>query len=286
MKANVKCMSCILSSREKAIQSLPDEELKSACMHEILGVLYEYGQEKSSPYLASKINRVVGKYLPEDKDYAFIKHKFNRIMLEQEDTIEGELRSSEDPLYKCISYVCAGNYIDFGAMEVVREDIMQNILERAKNERVLKEVYESFLKDLEQARTLTYLTDNCGEIVLDKLFIKLIKERYKNLKITVILRGKDVINDATMEDAEEVGLTGLVTCIGNGSDMPGTVLEEISEEAREYILGADVIISKGQGNFESLAGCGLHPYFLFLCKCSLFTERFGLERFSSVFMKE
>lgn len=164
--------------------------------------------------------------------------------------------------------------------------MLQTILERAKDEKISKEVYDSFVKDLEQARTLVYLTDNCGEIVLDKLFIRLLKERYDNLEITVIVRGKEVINDATMEDAEEVGLTELVTCIGNGSDAPGTVLEELSEEARQRILQADVIISKGQGNFESMAGCGLHPYFLFLCKCDLFVERFGLERFSSVFMKE
>ncbi len=285
MKANVKCMSCILS-RQKVIQSLPDEKLKSVCMHEILGVLYEYGQEKSTPFLVSKINKVMGKYLVEDKDYASLKHKFNQIMLEKEGEIEAIIRSSEDALYSCISYVCAGNYIDFGAMEIVEEELLQTILERAKDEKILKEVYDSFVKDLEQAHTLVYLTDNCGEIVLDKLFIKLLKERYENLEITVIVRGKEVINDATMEDAEEVGLTEIVTCIGNGSDAPGTVLEELSEEARQHILQADVIISKGQGNFESLAGCGLHPYFLFLCKCDLFVERFGMERFSSVFMKE
>ncbi|MBD5539830.1 MAG: DUF89 family protein [Lachnospiraceae bacterium] len=285
MKANVKCMSCILS-REKAIQSLPDENLKSAFMHEILGVLYEYGQEQSAPFLVSKINKIRRKYLVEDKDYAALKHKFNQIMLEKEGEIEAIIRGPEDALYSCISYVCAGNYIDFGAMEIVEEELLQTILERAKDEKISKEVYDSFAKDLEQARTLVYLTDNCGEIVLDKLFIKLLKERYENLEITVIVRGKEVINDATMEDAEEVGLTELVTCIGNGSDAPGTVLEELSEEARQHILQADVIISKGQGNFESLAGCGLHPYFLFLCKCDLFVERFGLERFSSVFMKE
>lgn len=285
MKANVKCMSCILS-REKAIQSLRDENLKSAFMHEILGVLYEYGQEQSAPFLVSKINKIRRKYLVEDKDYAALKHKFNQIMLEKEGEIEAIIRGSEDALYSCISYVCAGNYIDFGAMEIVEEELLQTILERAKDEKISKEVYDSFAKDLEQARTLVYLTDNCGEIVLDKLFIKLLKERYENLEITVIVRGKEVINDATMEDAEEVGLTELVTCIGNGSDAPGTVLEELSEEARQHILQADVIISKGQGNFESLAGCGLHPYFLFLCKCDLFVERFGLERFSSVFMKE
>lgn len=285
MKADVKCISCILSSN-KAIQALQDEELKSVYMHEILGVLYEYGQEQSVPFLVSKIHKIKKKYLVESKDYAALKHKFNRIMLDKEKEIEAAVRGTEDVIYSCISYVCAGNYIDFGAMENVEEEVLQTILDRAKDEKVSREIYRSFREDLDRARTLVYLTDNCGEIVLDKLFIKLLKEWYENLQITVIVRGKDVINDATMEDAEEVGLTDLVTCIGNGSDAPGTVLEEISEEARRHILQADVIISKGQGNFESLAGCGLHPYFLFLCKCDLFTERFGLERFSSVFMKE
>ena len=131
-----------------------------------------------------------------------------------------------------------------------------------------------------------YVTDNCGEIVLDKIFIKHIKEAYPHLQITTMVRGKNVLNDATLEDAEEVGLKDIVPCIGNGNGAAGTVMRSLCEEARKMLLGADVIISKGQGNFESLWGEELNPYFFFLCKCKLFVRRFGLEQYASVFKRE
>ena len=96
-----------------------------------------------------------------------------------------------------------------------------------------------------QAEKLVYLTDNCGEIVLDKVFIKHIKAAYPQLQITVVVRGRNVINDATMEDAEEGGLTDIVPCIGNGTGAPGTVRKSLSAEAKQVIMDADVVISKG-----------------------------------------
>ncbi|MBO5387572.1 MAG: DUF89 family protein, partial [Lachnospiraceae bacterium] len=129
-------------------------------------------------------------------------------------------------------------------------------------------------------------TDNCGEILLDKIFIKCIEDKYPKLKITVIVRGQNVINDATIEDAKQVGLTDIVTCIGNGNGAPGTVIKLLSEEAKQALFEADMIISKGQGNFESLFAEGLNPYYIFLCKCELFVRRFGLKQYESVFMKE
>lgn len=83
-----------------------------------------------------------------------------------------------------------------------------------------------------------------------------------------------------------VYLTDIVPCIGNGNAAPGTVIKRLSEEARKALFSADVIISKGQGNFESLYGEGLNPYYLFLCKCELFVQRFGLARYESVFARE
>lgn len=133
---------------------------------------------------------------------------------------------------------------------------------------------------------MVYLTDNCGEIVLDKILIRFIQEIYPKLKITVIVRGKNVINDATMEDAEEIGLTKQVRCIGNGNSAPGTVFRDLSEEAKQVLTNADVIISKGQGNFESMVGEGFNPYYIFLCKCELFVRRFGLQQYETVFVKE
>lgn len=149
-----------------------------------------------------------------------------------------------------------------------------------------REEYDIFCRELEKARRLVYLFDNCGEIVLDKLVIGIIKERYPQLKITGIVRGMQVINDATMEDAVLVGLTREIEVMGNGDDAAGTILGRISKEARKNIEEADMILAKGQGNFESLFGCGLNIYYLFLCKCDWFMRRFQVERYHGMFVNE
>ena len=123
-------------------------------------------------------------------------------------------------------------------------------------------------------------------IVLDKILIQLIQELYPQIKITVIVRGKSVLNDATLEDAKEIGLTKLVRCIGNGTGAPGTVFKDLNEDAKQALTDADVIVSKGQGNFESMVGEGFNPYYIFLCKCELFVRRFGLKQYEAVFIKE
>ena len=171
-------------------------------------------------------------------------------------------------------------------IENVNKEVLASLLEKASLEQVPEDEFREFRSDLKRAETLVYLTDNCGEIVLDKLFIRHLKKEFPRLQITAMVRGSDVLNDATMEDAEATGLTALVPCIGNGSSAPGTVLKNLSSDARRLLLDADMIIAKGQGNFESLYGEGLNPYYFFLCKCELFVQRFGLKQFAPVFARE
>ena len=133
---------------------------------------------------------------------------------------------------------------------------------------------------------MAYITDNAGEIVLDKVFVEILKTLYPELEIGVIVRGTPVLNDATFMDAEDVGLTKIVEVISNGTDVPGTPLDEVSETALKWIESADLCIAKGQGNFETLRGCGKNIYYLFLCKCELFVRKFGVERFTPVLSNE
>ena len=286
MRASSMCIPRILSRQEKLIRSFQDEDKKSLYMHQVLEILYYHGQTAPAPWLATLIDRLYKDFWGHLEDFGPQKHKYNQLLLGLEDEIEQSIRSSADPVKECIKYVCAANYIDFSAVENVNEDTLKKLLAKAPFETVSDDEYTAFQKDLGAAGTLAYLTDNCGEIVLDKLFIKCLKETYPHLQITVILRGEDVLNDATLADAEEVGLTNLVPCIGNGSGTPGTVLKELSSDARQILSDADLVISKGQGNFESLYAEGLNPYYLFLCKCELFVRRFGLKQFEAVFKKE
>lgn len=146
--------------------------------------------------------------------------------------------------------------------------------------------YEHFRADLMQAENLIYIMDNCGEIVLDKLVIQELKKEYPHLNIMAMVRGKDAINDATLEDARMTGINCEVSIIDNNSSVQGVILSLLTKETQDIWNAADIIISKGQGNFESLYGCGKNIYYLFLCKCELFTKRFGVEQFQGMFLNE
>ena len=119
----------------------------------------------------------------------------------------------------------------------------------------------------------------------DKLIIEVIQRLNPRAEITAIVRGEEAMNDATIEDAEQVGLTEVVKVIGNGSDILGTCLKYISEEARMVIEEADVVLAKGQGNFETLLGYDKNIYYIFLCKCEMIAEMFGVEKFSPMLVK-
>lgn len=285
MRAGSMCIACLLGKQEKLIRPFEDEKKKAEYLRRVRELLDKHGQSESSPWLVEQIGMLHESYWG-GVDYTPIKRQYNQLLLAREKEIERRIRETDDVIREGVKYVCAGNYIDFSGVENVNERTFEKLLSRAAHETVAQEEYAHFIHDLEAARQLVYLTDNCGEIVLDKLFIRLIRERYPSLSIHVIVRGKDVVNDATMDDAREVGLTELVPCIGNGNGAAGSVIKRFSEEARELLLGADVVISKGQGNFEGLFGEGLNPYYFLLCKCELFVRRFGLQRYESVFVKE
>lgn len=286
MYAKAMCYSCLLSKYDKLVKNEPDELKNAKFLRDVCKIMVDYGEFNASPYLSMKADELYEELYGPLKDYDEIKEKYNAYMLSREKTMEDNIRQSDDLIAACVKYVCAGNYIDFGTLENVDDTILNRILEKANSKDLQLEELDTFKKDLEKANKLVYLTDNCGEVVCDKIFIKIMKEVYPHLDITCIVRGENVINDATIEDAKSIGLTNVCKVIGNGNRAPSTILSECSEEAVQIIKEADVIISKGQGNFEGMYGENLNTYFFFLCKCQLFVKRFGLKQFSSVFARE
>ena len=219
-------------------------------------------------------------------DFEAIKHHFNDLMLTFEQTIKEDISQSEDPLYRAIGYAMIGNYIDFGAMDSVDETYLKELLKSVKFRTFDAVSYEPFKQDLARKKKLVYLTDNCGEIVTDKILIHTIQTLYPQLEITVMVRGLPIINDATMEDAKQVGMTDIAKVIPNGSGIPGTYYEELSPEARNEMDTADIIIAKGQGNFETLRMCHKNVYYIFLCKCEMFARQFDVARFTGILMND
>ena len=279
---NSYCTQCLL---KKHLTNYPDtatEEERLTYIRPLFSILTDIAPGESSPVIVNRILTLQKEMFDQFVDYTDIKKHFNQLMLEQEDWIYADISSATDPIRRALQYVMKGNYIDFGVLSDVNSEKLMELLSQAKDQTIDEQIFEELMQDLTSAKNMVLLTDNCGEIVLDKLLIRTIMSQFPDLQIHVIVRGGHALNDATMEDACQVGLPDLVKVIGNGTCLQGTYLPDISKEARDLLEQADVILSKGQGNFESLQYCGLNIYYLFLCKCDLFTKRFHTHLYNGI----
>ena len=281
-----ECISCMTKVHlEKCPKEMPEDK-KREYMQRVLKVLAEAPDRYGAPVIVRTINEIQNEMFGMKQDYAEIKKHYNQIMMNHEEQVKRKIEQSKDPVKTGIQYAMIGNYIDFGARINVNEEQLTELLNDNDRFVIDEKQYGELTDDLERAQKMVYLTDNCGEIVMDKLLIREIQKIYPKLKVTVLVRGAEVINDATLEDAVQVGLTEIAEVLPNGTDIAGTWLEEISEEAKTVLEEADVIISKGQGNFETLRKCGMNIYYIFLCKCDLFANTFQVPKLTGMLINE
>ncbi len=286
LRFNSSCIACLLDRFLDKVPDNTDAKQRLRYNKEVLKIIGSAEDSCSAPEIVAQIIELKNNMFGYKDDYSDIKEYFNRLMLNMESELEQSIHSSGDSLRCAVKFAMLGNYIDFGALRSIDEQRLHRIPEEAKGIEISEERFCELKEDLSKAGRLVYITDNCGEIVADKLLIRVIRQLYPSLDITVLVRGKAVLNDATAADAAAVGLSREVRVMENGTGIAGTVLDKISAEAVALINSADVIISKGQGNFETLQGCEKNIYYLFLCKCRLFAERFGKERLTGMFLND
>ena len=280
------CISCLTKGHIDKYPEGTTEEQQITYKQRILQILGTRDRNCHPIPVVNKMDKLRVEMFGQNIDYTDIKQYFNEYVMKKQDRIEAEVADADDMLMRALQYSMTGNYIDFGAMESVSEDKFEELLSNAKNICLDQSEYLNLKKDLESAKSLVFLHDNCGEIVFDHVLIKTLKKCYSNLQITSMVRGVPVLNDATIDDAKQIGLTDTVEVVGNGSTIAGTCLEDLSKEALEVVQNADVIISKGQGNFETLYGCNLNVYYLFMCKCTLFANRFHKNLFEGMLIND
>ena len=280
------CISCLTKGHIDKYPEGTSEEQQIEYKQRTLQILGNATENESAPMIVNKLDKLRLEMFGMNIDYSDIKQYFNEYVMKKQSRIEAEVAEAEDKLMRALQYSMTGNYIDFGAMESVSEEKFEELLSNAKNISLDESEYLNLKKDLESAKKLVFLHDNCGEVVFDHVLIKTLKNLYPNLHITSMVRGVPVLNDATIDDARQIGLTETVEVVGNGSTIAGTCLEDLSKEALEVVQNADVIISKGQGNFETLYGCGLNVYYLFMCKCTLFANRFHKKLFEGMLIND
>lgn len=285
MTLNDICRKCLLDKFYNGFPEDAPEEKKAEYREKVLNEVYHDGG-RTSPEIVERITKIYRALFGPEKDYSEIKSHYNRLMLSFEKMMRDAADSSPEPLLTALRYAAAANYIDFSAMDSVDENKLGELLMKAKDVKFDENAYLSLKKDVSNAKRLVYFTDNCGEIVADKLVIRAAERLNPQLEAYAIVRGEQAVNDATLEDAYEVGLDGTAKVVSSGSGVGGNVMRLLSDEARKAAESADVLISKGQANYETLEGCGLNVYYIFLCKCDRFLSEFNVPRFTPILTKE
>lgn len=287
MKLNSKCMACQIRKQEAKIRHFNDEDRKKQYMEAIRQRFEHPKDDDCVPSISTELKKFYCSFwgVPME-DFTRINKEYDQLMLDLEAELRSTIRYSEDPLKAALIYARTGNYIDFAALPEVSKETALSLIKSENKDDLDEQEYRQFCQDMKKAENVVYITDNCGEIVLDKIAIQILKKIFPNIRITALVRGLPAGNDATMEDAEFCGLTDVVPVLGNGNDVGGTWLHGISTHARELLYNADVIIAKGQGNYETLHGCGLNIYYLFLCKCDSFQQLFHAKLLQGMFINE
>lgn len=268
-----ECYFCITKTVEKLIEkheptpAIAEDFVFS--VHQLIGE----SRERANPYLAADIHRLAKQKLNHSNLYQQEKQDANKLLLEQYDYWKRLVEQHSNPLYAAAKLAVIGNIIDYGAHSV-GDDIIAQINALYQKDFAIDQTEELIAK-IKKARRILYLGDNAGEIVFDKLFI----EAMNHPGVTYAVRNEPVINDVTFEDASQTGLDQICSIISNGYDAPSTLLEHCTDEFIEHYYKADLIISKGQGNFEGqYEKSRVDLYFLLIAKCKPMSELLGVNK--------
>jgi uncharacterized protein with ATP-grasp and redox domains len=273
------CIPCTIQSYLRLAKniSIPETQRENI-LRRLLEFLSEADYRQSPPVLAQHLQRILRDILKTSDPYKSIKESSNRIMLERYQEFKEMVETARDPFDTAMRLAIAGNVIDFGAKHQLNiNDMIQQVL---ISELAIDDS-EKLKMDIQSAKTLLYIGDNAGEIVLDKIFLETIGHPDAYFSV----RGAPVINDVTTEDALFSGIDNHAKLITTGDDAPGVVWETSSDEFKSIFKTADVIISKGQGNLEGLFDISQNIYFLLVTKCALMSDYIGVPEKSFVVLQ-
>jgi len=275
MKVHLDCIPCFLKqSLEAARMATNDKKIHEEVMKEVLKHLQTIDYEKSPPELSREVHKIIRNITNTNDPYKKVKDESNEMAKKTYKKLKEKIEKSDDPLITSIKLAIVGNVIDFGTMNRFNvEDMIKNALERDFDDRD----YPLFKETLEKSNHILYLADNTGEIFFDKLLLEELKKLGK--KITYVVKENPIINDAMIEDVKYAGIDKIAdikTCdSGQKISAPGVVLQYTSNEFKDIFLKADMVISKGQGNYEGLSDTEKRVFFLLVAKCPLVSNDIG-----------
>lgn len=268
MKTSLDCLPCFLSQalRVARLQGCSDQ-VQRQVVSAVAALLPGLDLDETPPANAISVYEEIAAVTGCPDPYLVVKREENNRALRHLPALKEELQAVAEPLAVAIGFAIAGNVIDYGAAG--HFDI-EDAFRRSRRMRFAIDHRRQLLnviRGLKPGAKVLYLTDNCGEIVYDSLVIELLARQ--RFEVTVAVKSGPIINDALLEDAQTAGLNDFAEIITNGTACPGTPLKHCSEGFLRRFEQADLVISKGQGNFETLSEVDRELFFLLTVKCKM-----------------
>lgn len=270
MKTFLDCLPCMMSQALRAGRMATDDEKKIKELLDSVGAMMkDIPLENTPPETADVIYKKVREITGIVDPYKKIKESNIKEALSLYPELKEIINKSENKLLTAIRIAIAGNVIDLGVGKDF--NIVEDIKEIHKQEFGIFD-FNEFVKHLKKANTILYIGDNAGESVFDKILIEEL-----NKPVTYVVRDIPVINDVTYQDAVASGIDEVAEIISSGSSAPGTILDLCNDTFAEKFNNADMIISKGQGNYEGLSNVDRSVFFLLKAKCTVIARHLGVK---------
>jgi uncharacterized protein with ATP-grasp and redox domains len=270
MKITIDCIPCILNHLVHSVKStVSDPELQERCIREMLGAVANLDWSNTPPDFAREVQGTLRKLGGKDDLYVEEKDRSTELGHELLKQLQPDIAAQPDPFATAVRLAIAGNIIDYGVDAQFDLDSARSRIREAFTLPIDEKALRLLEQRMEQAKSILYILDNCGEAVFDRLLV----ERYLG-KITLGVRGYPILNDITPRELQASGLGG-IPYLSTGDSTPGVSMRHSSAEFLAAMRNADLIIAKGQGNFETLNEYERPIFFLFRAKCAIIIKFLG-----------
>lgn len=275
MKIEFDCLPCIFRQTLEASRMVTDDEvLIKEILDEYAKLVPEMDLAKKGPMLSGMGQRIVKEKTGSKDPYGEFKRKHMELAQDIYPEVAEIIAESKEPLLDVLVIAAMGNAIDAGVSLDV--DVAKQ-LKQAIEGGFVKDDFGLFKEKVNGADEVLIIGDNAGEAIFDKLLIKELQK--SDLRISYAYRAVPVLNDVTSQEIKEIGLDKLADrVLSSGVETPGTILAHTTEEFKKVYHQADLIISKGQGNFEGLSETEEDIFFLLKAKCGLVADMLGVNK--------
>ena len=283
MNITFECMPCFVRHTLDVLKEFSDDEkVNEVVLRRVLAQMSELDYQISPPEFAAEVHSFIRQQLDCEDPYAEIKRNSNELASGLVEKLAPKIDGSGSPLRSAVLYAIAGNIIDSGVSAVTPFEEIAASIAMAENEKPAIDDFLALENAIEKAERILILGDNAGEIYFDRLLLKALPP---GKVLTYAVKRGAILNDATFEDADAAGIDEFAEVVDNGTRFPGTPLKHVSDEFRKVFAEADLIIAKGQANFETLSNrCDPRVFFLLRAKCDVIARKIAVPMGSFVIL--